>query len=98
MLRKFAVVFFILAAGSWAAATDHSSNITIMTQNMDDATDQTYIVAAALGAIPGFTIADAVDLTFAEVQASHLPTRALALAQQIAQRKPAILALQEASL
>jgi endonuclease/exonuclease/phosphatase family metal-dependent hydrolase len=98
MLRNKLVVFLILAAGTWAFAADHTSNITIMTQNMDDGTDQTYIVAAALGAIPGFTIPNAVDLTYAELQASHLPARAVVLAGQIAQRKPDLLALQEASL
>src|ERR1041384_5338768 len=98
MHRKLGIISLMLAAGSWAFATDHASDITIMTQNMDDSTDQTYIVAAAMNLIPGFTIPDAVDLTFAEVQASHLPARAVALAKQIAQRKPHILALQEASL
>jgi len=97
MLRKL-VVFLILAAGSWTFAADHTSNITIMTQNMDDGTDQTYIVAASLGAISGFTIPDAVDLTYAELQASHLPIRDVALAAQIAQRKPDLVTLQEASL
>jgi endonuclease/exonuclease/phosphatase family metal-dependent hydrolase len=96
MLRKLAVSLLLAAGGVLAA--DHSSNISIMTQNMDDGTDQTYVLAAALGAIPGFTIPDAVDLTFAELQASRLPARANALATQIAQRKPDILALQEASL
>ena len=97
MLRKLAVSL-LLAAGAAALAADHSSNISIMTQNLDDGTDQTYVLAAALGAIPGFTVPDAVDLTFAELQASHLPARATVLATQIAQRKPDIIALQEASL
>jgi len=79
-----------------AIAADHTSDITVMTQNMDDGTDLTYIVAASLG-YP-LSLADAVDLTYAELQASSFGQRAGLMAQQIASRKPDILALQEATL
>src|ERR1051326_331260 len=79
-------------------AADHSSDIMIMTQNMDDGTDLTYIVAGLLGAVPSLSLADAVDLTFAELQASNFGQRANLLAQQIALRKPDIVVLEEATL
>ena len=95
MYRKLAAVFLILVAGALAAV--HTSTVSIMTQNMDEGTDQTFIVAAALNLAP-LTVPDAVDLTFAEIQASNLPARAAALAHQIALKKPDLLALQEAAL
>jgi endonuclease/exonuclease/phosphatase family metal-dependent hydrolase len=69
-----------------------------MTQNMDDGTDLTYIIGALTGAIPGVDVADAVDLTFSELQASDFAGRAMLMAVQIADRKPDIVALQEAAL
>jgi endonuclease/exonuclease/phosphatase family metal-dependent hydrolase len=66
-----------------------------MTQNMDDGTDQTYIIGALLGQFP---LPDAVDLTFAELQASNFQARATLMATEIAARKPEIVALQEAAL
>jgi endonuclease/exonuclease/phosphatase family metal-dependent hydrolase len=99
MLRKFAVLSLLsLALAGWAAADDRHDDrtVTIMTQNLDDGTDQTYIIAALLGAIPGLDVPSAVDLTFAELQASNLPGRVRLLAGEIAERKPDILALQEA--
>ncbi len=101
MLRKFAVLaLFSLAVAGWAAAGHRDPDVTvsIMTQNMDDGTDQTYIIAALT--VPGFplSVADAVDLTFAELQASNFKERAGLLAAAIAEQKPDIVALQEAVL
>jgi hypothetical protein len=77
MIRRYlALTICLLVACGSAAAADHTSDVAIMTQNMDDGTDLTYIVAAALGAIPGFSVPDAVDLTYAELQASNFPGRA----------------------
>jgi len=39
-----------------------------------------------------------LDLTFADLQASHLSARSVALAQHIAEQKPDLLALQEDGL
>lgn len=102
MLRKFAVVSVLslaMAAG-WATAAkpDPHPTVTIMTQNMDDGTDQTYIIAALTGAIPGFTVPDAVDLTFAELQASNFEGRVGLMAAQIAEKRPEIVAIQEVAL
>ncbi len=56
MLRKLAVLAICVAAlvalPANAAKPDADVPVTIMTQNMDDGTDQTYIIAALLGAIP----------------------------------------------
>src|SRR5579872_5384780 len=79
-------------------AEDHSRPVSVLTQNMDAGTDQTYIVAAVLNPSPSFTVADAVDLTAQELlQASNIPQRTSVLAASIAQKKPDILALEEVS-
>ncbi|HSB63171.1 MAG TPA: endonuclease/exonuclease/phosphatase family protein [Thermoanaerobaculia bacterium] len=101
MLRKFVVLAALsLAVAGWttAAKPNASPTVTIMTQNMDDGTDQTYIIAALTGAIPDFDVPTAVDLTFAELQASNFQGRAALMAAQIAERKPELVALQEAAL
>jgi endonuclease/exonuclease/phosphatase family metal-dependent hydrolase len=98
MLRKLAVLTALsFALAGWAAAANPDDNapVTIMTQNMDDGTDQTYIIAALEGVLP---LPDAVDLTFAELQASNFGGRTKALAAEIAARKPDLVALQEAAL
>jgi endonuclease/exonuclease/phosphatase family metal-dependent hydrolase len=80
-------------------AADRSSTVKIMTQNMDDGTDLTYIIGALT--TQGATqedVANAVDLTYAELQATNFPRRAAALASVIAAQKPDLLALQEASV
>jgi endonuclease/exonuclease/phosphatase family metal-dependent hydrolase len=100
MLRKFvalAALSFALAGWSAAAHPDANASVKIMTQNMDDGTDQTYIIAALTGQLP-IPVASAVDLTFAELQASNFEGRARLLAREIAERNPEIVALQEAAL
>ncbi|HUP05276.1 MAG TPA: endonuclease/exonuclease/phosphatase family protein [Bryobacteraceae bacterium] len=96
MLRKLGTLTLLsLAAAGWAIAAGGDSTVKIMTQNMDAGTDQSYIVAASLGEM---SLGDAVDLTYAELQASHLDKRAGLLADQIAEQKPDILALEEVTL
>jgi endonuclease/exonuclease/phosphatase family metal-dependent hydrolase len=99
MLRKCAVLAVLgLALSGWAVAgqPDRNAPVTILTQNMDDGTDFTYVIGALLG--NPADVPPAVDLTYAELQASNIPGRVNALATEIAARKPEILALQEASL
>jgi endonuclease/exonuclease/phosphatase family metal-dependent hydrolase len=86
------------AVCGWAIAADHSANVAVLTQNLDDGSDLTYIVAASMNLIPGFSVADAVDLTYQELQASNFAGRAALIARQIALHKPDVVALQEASL
>lgn len=98
MLNRLTVVavLSLLWVGAGAAA-DRAGAVTILTQNMDAGTDQSYIVAAALQLVPGFSVADAVDLTAEELQASNIQLRAQALAGQIAAAKPDLITLQEAT-
>lgn len=98
MLRKLlvlAVLGFSMAGWAVAAKPDANVPVKIMTQNMDDGTDQTYVIAALTGQIP---LPFAVDLTFAELQASNFQGRASLMAAQIAERTPEIVAVQEAAL
>ena len=92
MLRKFLVFALalgalVVAGGAAAAKPDANPTVTILTQNMDDGTDQTYIIAATLGLVP-FTVADAVDLTYLELQYSAFALRASVLAAEIALKNP----------
>ncbi len=92
MIRK--VVLFgslILATAGLLVAGD----VKIMTQNMDQGTGLGYIVAAASGQM---TVGDAVDLTYAELNASHLQQRAGLIAGKIAEYAPDIVALQEVTV
>ncbi len=99
MIRKlvtFALLSLALAIPANAVKPPANPTVTILTQNMDDGTDQTYIIAAiAFDLLP---LTAAVDLTFAELQASHFEVRAGLMAQEIADRKPDLVALQEAAL
>ena len=96
MFRKLVIVGIILFAFSGRAfAAEKSTTVRILTQNMDAGTDQTYIVAALSGYLP---LADAVDMTYMELQAGNLRGRAARLAGQIAAAKPEIVALQECTL
>ena len=82
-------------APAQAQTADGGSTVKIMTQNIDEGTGEGYIVAALLGELP---LPGAVDLTFLELNASHLQKRASLIAAQIAAQKPDIVALQEVSL
>ena len=91
-MRHRCVVLFLMLAAS-AAAADRADAVTILTQNMDAGTDQTYIIGAAL---QNASTAGAVDLTAQELlQASNIPQRTQALAVRIAATKPDLVALQE---
>jgi endonuclease/exonuclease/phosphatase family metal-dependent hydrolase len=101
MLRKLAVLAalsFALAGWAPAARPGTDAPVTIMTQNMDDGTDQTYTIAALLGAIPGLDVSIAVDLTYYELQFSAFELRAAAMAAEIGAKSPEIVAVQEAAL
>ena len=96
MLRRQTLVqLLIFALAGWTTAASGNATVRIMTQNMDAGTDQGYIIAALQGAM---SLQDAVDLTYAELQASRLEQRAALLAYRIAQRQPDLVVLQEATL
>jgi hypothetical protein len=95
MVRKLVIalcLFFACLAPVLAGSNDNSFKV--MTQNMDTGTDLGY-------ALYGLQQPDPrpyIDLTYAEVQASLIPQRALALAAEIAASGPHMVALQEVTL
>ncbi|MEO8584814.1 MAG: endonuclease/exonuclease/phosphatase family protein [Acidobacteriota bacterium] len=100
MLRKFVVLAALsLALAGWASAAKPgaSPTVSIMTQNLDDGTDLTYVIAALTGQIP-LSAEQAVDLTYLELHAGDFEKRARFLARNIADRAPEVIALQEAVL
>lgn len=78
-----------------AQTAGQSSSIKVMTQNIDEGTDETFIVTALFGYMP---LPEAVDITYAELQASRLKGRAELIAGQIVAQKPDIVALEEVAL
>ena len=101
MLRKLAAlavcVLAVLAFPADAAKPDANVPVTIMTQNMDDGTDLTYVIAALTGR-SARPLGEAVDLTYLELQASDFEKRAGFIATDIADKTPEVIALQEAVL
>ena len=97
--RLLALASLSVALAGWAAGakSDEKSSVKIMTQNMDDGTDLTYVIGALTGQFP-VPVEMALDLTYAELQASDFGGRAARMAGKIAQEKPDIVALQEAVL
>ncbi len=92
-MTSLGVIFLGLALFSseaLAARAHHESGVTIMTQNVYAGTSLGF--ALALGAPEG------IDLTLAEIQASHIPERADLLARKIAGEQPDMVALQEVAL
>ena len=98
MSRKIVLqIWLVLVLAGWAIAAGPESPVTIMTQNMDAGTDQSFVVAALLR-LDDITLQEAVDLTFLEVAAGMPGRRAGLIAAKIADRKPDLVALQEVSL
>ena len=77
-----------------AAADNPNPTITVMTRNMDSATDLGYIFAATDEA----SFVAGMEATMAELQASNFQKRAAALAAEIAAAMPDLIALQEVTL
>jgi len=85
----------VAIAPAQAHAAGSGSTVKIITQNIDEGTGEGYIVAALFGQLP---LPGAVDLTFAELQASHIQERAGLITAQTAGQKPDIVTLQEVAL
>jgi endonuclease/exonuclease/phosphatase family metal-dependent hydrolase len=95
MIRKLsALLCLTLATGAVGFAAD-AAPVTIMTQNMDAGTDETFVIAELEGFLP---TGIGVELTYEEILATDLPQRAALLAAKVADRKPDLLTLQEATL
>ena len=91
------VAALVVAWGlSWPqhALAEQPHLITVMTRNMDAATDFNYILAAT--DLPSFVAGMAA--TLAEIKASGFEERAARLADEIAAHKPDLIALQEVTL
>ena len=100
--QRIGMIWLVCAAAAMGIASAQaqtdaggSSSVTLMTQNIDQGTGEGYIVEALFGTFP---LPGAVDLTYAELRASHIQERASLIARQIATQKPDIVALQEVSL
>ena len=95
MIRKLIVLLCLtLAVTAWGFAAQPST-VSVMTQNMDAGTDLTFAIGELLGYFPPGV---GVELTYEEILASRLPDRAALLAAKVAEEKPDLLALQEATL
>jgi endonuclease/exonuclease/phosphatase family metal-dependent hydrolase len=95
MIRKLAVILCLMPAViAWGNAANPAA-MTIMTQNMDACTDLNFAIAELLKLLPPTV---GVEFTYEEVLACQVNTRADLLAAQVAQRKPDLLALQEATI
>lgn len=77
-----------------ATATLAETTVTVMTQNMDAGTDLKFALAFLNTSTPTVGI----DLTYQEILKSDIPNRAAILAQEIADKKPQLVSLQEATL
>jgi len=82
----------VLTAG--AEPSPHSlRSVTVMTENMDEATDFGPVIAAT--SLP--QLLNAVTVTYREVQASNIPQRAAGVAREIGATQPTLVGLQEVS-
>ena len=84
-----------LLIGCWcAAASGAGPTVTVMTRNMDAATDLGYIFAAGDEA----SYRHALAATWAELHSSNFKQRAARVAEEIAAASPDLIALQEVTL
>jgi hypothetical protein len=90
---RFMGTFRIAILIAALAAAAQAQTARIMTQNMDDGTNNSYLVAFA-----NTNPKAGVDLTLAEIVASNIPDRAWRLAGTIAEQRPDIVGLQEVAL
>jgi endonuclease/exonuclease/phosphatase family metal-dependent hydrolase len=102
LTRLFLLAGVTLAAATLAAATaapaeshrGHGGKVTVMTRNLFLGTDlQPLFAAPSLQALFG-----AVATGYAQMEATNFPERAQALAAEIAEERPDLVALQEATL
>jgi endonuclease/exonuclease/phosphatase family metal-dependent hydrolase len=95
MIRKLTIFFFLMLAVTTRGTAAGPASIKIMTQNMDAGTDLTFAVAELRGILPPGI---GIELTYQEILATNIPQRAALLAAKVADSKPDLLALQEATL
>jgi endonuclease/exonuclease/phosphatase family metal-dependent hydrolase len=83
-----------LTTGSAMARDSNPTGITVMTQNMFQGTELGEVIAAH--DVPSFLAAVTTD--FQQVQASRIPERTAAMANEIAANRPDLVGLQEVAL
>jgi endonuclease/exonuclease/phosphatase family metal-dependent hydrolase len=95
MFKRLCVIaaLFALVGGIEpnAKAQNKNRNFIVMTRNMDTGSDYNFVLAAKTQ----FEAAVAVDATYKEILASGIPERADAIAAEIQQQLPDLVALQE---
>lgn len=94
VLVMSALVTVLLGASVNSVHADNPRRITVMTQNLYQGTELQHVLAAHT--LPQFVAGVAAD--YANVIATNFPQRADALAAEIAQAGPALVALQEVAL
>lgn len=92
---KFLLCLFALAVPTFAQSPDDTAHLSVMTQNMDSGTDLKLVIGQLLGYFPPGV---GVELTYDEILSAKIPQRAELLARSVAEKKPELLALQEATL
>jgi len=94
-MRKLVFLLCLMSASStWSFAAEPMP-VKIMTQNIDAGTDLGFAIAELLGLLPPGI---GVELSYEEILASDIPGRTSLLAAKIADKKPDLLCLQEATL
>jgi endonuclease/exonuclease/phosphatase family metal-dependent hydrolase len=90
-----AILLTLLVTAFFTSASVASTNVTVMTYNVDERTDFGAIVAVLTN---GGDFVTAVDQTIAEVQRSNRGLRAHLIAAEIAKAQPDLVGLQEAAV
>ncbi len=93
-LGSFLAISFIVSAGSYSQANASDRLLTTMTRNMDEGTDFGPIFSSTSFSQFATEVANA----YLEVQASNIPERSAAIADEIAARQPYLIGLQEVSI
>jgi endonuclease/exonuclease/phosphatase family metal-dependent hydrolase len=92
--RVITSVLLVLACTAAFAAPDHGTPIKVMTRNLYQGTDFT----EAMGSTDFIDLLKNVTLTINNVRATNPPARMAAVAQEIADQEPDLVALQEATV
>lgn len=88
------VILFIAISNISSASSDEKKTITVMSRNLYIGTD----LGPMINASNQTALVEAINTVFTELQATDFPTRAKALATEIATKQPDIIGLQEAVL
>ena len=98
-IKKFAllltmVILFLSISSISSAGSNENKTITVMSRNLYIGTD----LGSMINASNQTALVEAIMRVFTEIQATDFPTRAKALASEIATKQPDLIGLQEAVL